>query len=209
MQNSQRKKYDEDDELKKKSPNDLVDLIIPEKVMFYAYKDDLGVFNSFVKHPSIPLWKRDGTFLFQKFFRTGYDGLTGSPIYTSSLIYNCWDEDRASEYLSMDGIIIQKSKNDKNMVAQVQNLEEIENICNQANYKELGLPPYVSKANVFVEIPAGAINQLSVQNIFKQENSQVDLNNPTVVSELNEDPLEEYVDFEAIEESEYYVYEEC
>uniref|UniRef100_A0A182QFM4 Uncharacterized protein n=1 Tax=Anopheles farauti TaxID=69004 RepID=A0A182QFM4_9DIPT len=55
------------------------------------------------------LWRRDGSSLLQKYFRDkSVDSST--PQFTSSMVYSCWEEKRADEYMEVKVRCIEQSK---------------------------------------------------------------------------------------------------
>lgn len=78
--------------------------------------------------------------MFQKYLRQrcDNDGL----FYYSTQIYSCWEEERADEYIELDAeIVIRKNIN---FVVKIRNIDMIEEVCSDGNFKDLGLMPYTN-----------------------------------------------------------------
>lgn len=73
----------------------------PDKCGFlnlYIFKGDLqyGIINN----TQVCLWRRDGSSLLQKYLRD-ITVTTDIPQYASSMVYSCWEDKRADEYLEV------------------------------------------------------------------------------------------------------------
>ena len=98
----------------------------------------MGKYDSLIKNPDIPLWFRDGNSLFQKYFRQRHD--SEGLFYYSTQIFSAWDDDRASEYVELEAVIVMKRT--MSYIVKILDVEVIEDMCVTENYKELGLMPY-------------------------------------------------------------------
>lgn len=109
----------------------------------YAYKDCLGKYDSLTKNEDIVLWHRDKDCLIQKYLRQRFD--ESGLFYYSTNTYSYWEENRAEEFLEIEAVVI--LKNSGNYLVKILNLDEIENVCLQGDFKSLGLKPYVNYAS--------------------------------------------------------------
>ncbi|CAH1707575.1 unnamed protein product [Chironomus riparius] len=109
-------------------------------IKLYAYKDCLGEYNSLIQNPDMPLWYRDGSCLIQKYLRQRCND--DELFYFSTQIYSCWEEDREKEYVELEAEIVLKKN--VNFVVKIRDIDIIEDICSNGNFKELGLTPYTN-----------------------------------------------------------------
>ncbi|XP_058456035.1 nucleolin-like [Malaya genurostris] len=73
----------------------------------YIFKGDMkdGIYNNH----ELCLWRRDGSSLLQKFLRDKSIA-TGTPQYNSSMVYSCWEDKRADEYLEIKVKCLEQAK---------------------------------------------------------------------------------------------------
>ncbi|XP_053675878.1 glutamic acid-rich protein [Anopheles nili] len=68
------------------------------------------------------LWRRDGSSLLQKYFRDkSVDAST--PQFTSSMVYSCWEDKRADEYMEIRVRCIEQSKQLRVQIIDVETME--------------------------------------------------------------------------------------
>jgi hypothetical protein len=112
-----------------------------EIIQFYVHKADIALYDSFVNHPDICIWRKDGKFLLQKYCFLGFDESQRDDVqrlFISSSIFSYWHKDE-SDYLEIEGKLYQRLK--KNVeVVRLLHVDEIERKCNAGNFKELNLP---------------------------------------------------------------------
>ncbi|XP_053695921.1 glutamic acid-rich protein [Sabethes cyaneus] len=73
----------------------------PDKCGFlnlYIFKGDLK--EGIINNTEVCLWRRDGSSLLQKYLRDTA-ATTDNPQYISSMVYSCWEDKRADEYLEV------------------------------------------------------------------------------------------------------------
>ncbi|XP_050083196.1 helicase ARIP4-like [Anopheles aquasalis] len=86
----------------------------------YAFKDDLR--EGIRENLKLCLWRRDGSSLLQKYFRDkSVDAST--PQFTSSMVYSCWEDKRAYEYMEVKVRCIEQSKH---LRVQIVDIEAVE-----------------------------------------------------------------------------------
>uniref|UniRef100_A0A182PCY7 Uncharacterized protein n=1 Tax=Anopheles epiroticus TaxID=199890 RepID=A0A182PCY7_9DIPT len=96
---------------------------VPDKsgyLKLYVCRADLeeGIRNNL----KVCLWRRDGSSLLQKYFRDkSVDAST--PQYTSSMVYSCWEDRRADEYMEVKVRCIEHAKQ---LRVQIMDVEAIE-----------------------------------------------------------------------------------
>jgi hypothetical protein len=101
----------------------------------YAYKGDLA--NGLRAKLNLCLWLRDGKSLMKKFFIDKANEDRNSMFFNVTNVYSCWLENREDEYLKV------KVKRVKNGKVELLDIEGIEKICNDENFAELDLEPYL------------------------------------------------------------------
>ncbi|XP_055546859.1 glutamic acid-rich protein [Wyeomyia smithii] len=73
----------------------------PDKCGFlnlYIFRGDLK--DGIINNTQVCLWRRDGSSLLQKYLRDT-TVTTENPQYSSSMVYSCWEDKRADEYLEV------------------------------------------------------------------------------------------------------------
>lgn len=95
----------------------------PDKFGFlnlYIFKGDLK--EGIVNNPQVCLWRRDGSSLLQKYLR---DKTVNAdlPQYNSSMVYSCWEDKRANEYIEVKVRCIEQSKQVR---VELTNVDELE-----------------------------------------------------------------------------------
>jgi hypothetical protein len=108
----------------------------------YAYKGDLK--NGLRANKNICLWRRDGQSLLQKYLREKEE-VDGKIIFNSSMVYSCWEDRRAEEFLEVK--VKCCSKDSKDSRVELLDLDRIEQTCIDEKYAELNLEVYVSYAD--------------------------------------------------------------
>ncbi|ETN65850.1 hypothetical protein AND_002391 [Anopheles darlingi] len=86
----------------------------------YAFKDDLreGIRDNL----KVCLWRRDGSSLLQKYFRDKTVD-PSTPQFTSSMVYSCWEDKRAYEYMEVKVRCIEQSKQLRVQIVDVEAVE--------------------------------------------------------------------------------------
>lgn len=112
----------------------------PDKFGFlnlYIFKGDLK--EGIVNNPQVCLWRRDGSSLLQKYLRDK-TVTTDLPQYNSSMVYSCWEDKRANEYIEVKVRCIEQSKQIR---VELTNVDELE-VQSRAEYEsyvaEHGVP---------------------------------------------------------------------
>lgn len=116
----------------------------PDKCGFlnlYIFKGDLK--DGIINNTQVCLWRRDGSSLLQKYLR---DKTVDSdiPRYNSSMVYSCWEDKRADEYLEVKVRCIEQTKQVR---VELTNVEELEGRSRKEyeDYVNLyGIPPVKS-----------------------------------------------------------------
>jgi len=83
------------------------------------------------------------------------DGL----FYSSTQIYSYWEKERAEEYVELNAEIV--TKKNINFVAKILDIDTVEGICSNGNFKELGLEPYTTYENRAAENPESNLPKLT------------------------------------------------
>lgn len=112
----------------------------PDKFGFlnlYIFKGDLK--EGIVNNPQVCLWRRDGSSLLQKYLRDK-TVTTDLPQYNSSMVYSCWEDKRANEYIEVKVRCIEQAKQVR---VELTNVDELE-VQSRAEYEsyvtEHGVP---------------------------------------------------------------------
>lgn len=138
----------------------------------YAYKGDLGIFDSLLENNQMPLWKRDGKRLLQKYFRVGYEN--NCLLYKSSMIYNVWDPKREHEYLQIPTIVAENNRTNI-IIMKLVDPGFIESICSREKFSLLNLPPYKCFQGELTEDMQGFKNIEKLMEIDEPEKAKVDM----------------------------------
>lgn len=116
----------------------------PDKFGFlnlYIFKGDLK--EGIINNPQVCLWRRDGSSLLQKYLRDKTID-TDLPQFNSSMVYSCWEDKRANEYIEVKVRCIEQSKQVR---VELTNVDELE-AQSQAEYEgyvaEHGVPEHRS-----------------------------------------------------------------
>uniref|UniRef100_A0A1Q3F5X1 Uncharacterized protein n=1 Tax=Culex tarsalis TaxID=7177 RepID=A0A1Q3F5X1_CULTA len=110
----------------------------------HIFKGDLK--DGIVNNPSVCLWRRDGSSLLQKYLR---DKTVNSdlPQFNSSMVYSCWEDKRANEYIEVKVRCIEQSRQVR---VQLTNVDELE-VQSRAEYEsyvaEHGVPEQRTAGN--------------------------------------------------------------
>lgn len=96
----------------------------PDKCGFlnlFIFKGDLK--DGIVNNSQVCLWRRDGSSLLQKYLR---DKTVDSeiPQFNSSMVYSCWEDKRANEYVEVKVRCLEQSKQIRVELTDVDELEE-------------------------------------------------------------------------------------
>ena len=117
---------------------------------------------------------RDGSRLCQKLLHTRCDddGL----FYSSTQIFSCWEKERADEYVELDAEIV--TKKNINFVAKILDIDTVEALCSNGNFKELGLEPYTpfemrAAQNVETDLPKLIPSDSSSEDLYKTPDDSI------------------------------------
>lgn len=112
----------------------------PDKFGFlnlYIFKGDLK--EGIVNNPQVCLWRRDGSSLLQKYLRDKTVN-TDLPQYNSSMVYSCWEDKRANEYIEVKVRCIEQSKQVRVELTNVDELEVQSRTEYESYVAEHGVP---------------------------------------------------------------------
>lgn len=112
----------------------------PDKYGFlnlYIFKGDLkdGILNN----QQVCLWRRDGSSLLQKYLRDKTVA-TDLPQFNSSMVYSCWEDKRANEYIEVKVRCIEQSKQIRVELTNVEELEAQSHADYESYVAEHGVP---------------------------------------------------------------------
>lgn len=119
----------------------------PDKFGFlnlHIFKGDLK--DGIVNNPQVCLWRRDGSSLLQKYLRDKTVD-TELPQFNSSMVYSCWEDKRANEYIEVKVRCIEQSKQVRVELTNVDELEEQSRAEYESFVAEHGVPEQRSTSN--------------------------------------------------------------
>lgn len=86
----------------------------------YLFKGDLK--DGIANNPQVCLWRRDGSSLLQKYLRDK-TVQASVPQFNSSMVYSCWEDRRADEYLEVKVKCLEQSKQIRVELTDIEELE--------------------------------------------------------------------------------------
>lgn len=119
----------------------------PDKYGFlnlHIFKGDLK--DGIVNNPQVCLWRRDGSSLLQKYLR---DKTVDSelPQFNSSMVYSCWEDKRANEYIEIKVRCLEQSKQVRVELINVGELEVQSRAEYESYVAEHGVPDQRNTSN--------------------------------------------------------------